>query len=218
MENRLVLILDMAQQMQNCVDEDRLFDMDNLIASYAEEVGNGTACEGSRNSGECGGADYESCRFRELKKQFNVFYRLERLREEWSDVIGMAQDNLYRDEAAYLQIRKEFLKEYSHGGKYGKRWERFQENVLIFFLYTYFCGAVYDDWIYSKAALAVFSTLFISEFVMCRWHLADNNISPQECVELAYRYAREVEHSDENINFLEEWLQENPFTLKGTEH
>lgn len=53
---------------------------------------------------------------------------------------------------------------------------------------------------------------------MCKWKLADNNISWYECVELAYRYAREVEHSDYNLNTLEEWFQENPLVLKGTEH
>ena len=34
--------------------------------------------------------------------------------------------------------------------------------------------------------------------------MADKHIDMQECVELAYRYAREVEHSDENLNVLEE--------------
>ena len=31
------------------------------------------------------------------------------------------------------------------------------------FIFTYFCGAVYDDMIYSKMALAVYSTAFIRE-------------------------------------------------------
>ena len=88
------------------------------------------------------------------------------------------------------------------------QWENYQEQLLIFFLYTYFCGAVYDDCIFSKAALAVFSVAFLQEFVMCSWFLADKYIDKQECVRLAYRYAREVEHSDENLNLLEEWLLE----------
>ena len=41
---------------------------------------------------------------------------------------------------------------------------------------------------------------------VCR--VADKHIDMQECVELAYRYAREVEHSDVNLGILMEWLDE----------
>lgn len=111
----------------------------------------------------------------------------------------------------YLLGRLEnYCREYMEaGGEKQKQWEIFQEQILMFFLYTYFCGAVYDDCIYSKAALAVFSVCFIQEFVMCSWYLADKYIDKQECIRLAYRYAREVEHSDENLVGLEEWLLEN---------
>lgn len=210
---RMRMILELAEEMQSLVDENRLYDMDNLIASYAKKgydniKGDTTFKENDRE---------ENLRFHELRKHFQVFRRLERLREEWSDVIGDAQHTLYADSESYRQIRQMFLAEFVHG-KYGQQWERFQENILIFFLYTYFCGAVYDDWIYSKAALAVFSALFVEEFIMCKWFLTDKNIDWQECVKLAYRYAREVEHSDDNLNTLEEWLQENLYALKGTEH
>lgn len=52
---------------------------------------------------------------------------------------------------------------------------------------------------------------------MCRWIHADNYIDKQDFVELAYRYAREVEHSDDNLNLMEEWLQENHLKLRGRE-
>ncbi len=218
-EQRMWLILKMAEELQRCLDENRLYDMDNLIASYVEKGYDKN--RGKTTLQESESRNYKSnerLRFLELQKHFAVFNRLERLREEWSEVIQDAQDRLFTDYETYSKIRQSFLAEYGIWGNHYKQWEKFQENLLIFFLYTYFCGAVYDDWIYSKAALAIFSTLFVEEFVMCEWNLADNNISWQECVELAYRYAREVEHSDDNLNLLEEWLQENPFALKGTEH
>lgn len=224
MEQRMGMILQMAEEMQNCLDENRLCDMDELIAFYAGLVNNREMANAESNQAKVNlnKADamhgHEQMRFEELQKQFQVFYRLERLREEWSDVIRDTQNKLFADADSYRKIREEFLAEYANSGKYQEQWQRYQENILIFFLYTYFCGAVYDDWIYSKAALAVFSATFVGEFVMCKWKLADNNISWDECVELAYRYAREVEHSDDNLNLLEEWLQEKPLALKGTEH
>jgi len=204
LESRKALLLEMAEEMQACLEQQRLYDMDNLIASYAEK-------------------EYDSkqdihSRFRELQKQFAVFSGLERLREEWSEGLEQAKSTLYADIEEYQSIRQAFLAEYGKGGEKYPQWELMQENLLIFFLYTYFYGAVYDDWIYTKVALAVFSVSFIEEFVMCRWFLADKNISRKECYSIAYRYAREVEHSDENLNMLEEWLQQNPYEMKGTEN
>ena len=42
---------------------------------------------------------------------------------------------------------------------------------------------------------------------MARW--AENGqLSREDCIQVAYRYAREIEHSDENLNLLEEWLND----------
>ena len=202
LEERMLRMLRMASQMQQCVDENKLYEMENVIASF----------------GEKGYDRKEGLRFRELRRHFQVFYDLERLRETWGDVLEDAQRTLYEDEESYCRIRREFLQQYGENTALYSQREQFLENLLFFFLYTYFCGAVYDDWIYSKVALAVFSTIFVEEFVMCEWFLADKNSSWDQWVELAYRYAREVEHSDENLNLLEEWLQQNPYTWKGTEH
>ncbi len=223
-EQRMLLLLEMAEEMQRCLDEDRLCDMDELLVFYEQTVGAdildkaGDECGETLTGESLCECEYEKLRRKELQRQFPVFYRMERLRGEWSDVVEEMQELLFADPEVYGKVRRDFLRQYGDGGEAHEQWERYQENLLIFFLYTYFCGAVYDDWIYSKVALAVFSVLFIGEFVMCRWHCADNNSSWQECVELAYCYAREVEHSDNNLNLLEEWLQDNPLALKGTEH
>jgi len=204
LESRKALLLELAEGMQDCLEQERLYDMDNLIASYREK--------------EYHSKQDDYSRFQELQKQFAVFSQLERLREEWTEVLQEAESNLYSDFESYQQIRAAFLTEYGKNGEKYARWELMQENLLVFFLYTYFCGAVYDDWIYTKVALAVFSATFVEEFVMCQWFLADKNISWQDCIALTYRYAREVEHSDENLNMLEEWLQQNPYEMKGTEN
>ena len=205
MEQRKKMVLDLAGNMQDCLEEDRLYDMDELVQEYS--------CWGKGNSGNCMMeennyqiASGEEC-FVKLCRGFTYLEQLERLREEWTDVLSETKKTLYSSGyECYKNIREAFEKEFGNGGTRQQEWENYQENLLIFFLYTYFCGAVYDDWIYSKAAFCIFSVSFIQEFVMCRWFLADNYIDMQDFVELAYRYAREVEHSDENLNFLEECL------------
>ncbi len=54
----------------------------------------------------------------------------------------------------------------------------------------------------------MFSVCYLEELVMGSWAIAGRKISREKCIELAWRYARELEHSDENLNLLEEWLQE----------
>ena len=68
---------------------------------------------------------------------------------------------------------------------------------------------MYDDAVYSKMALAVFSTEWIQEFVMLVWLKKGKKLEFQDVVETAYRYAREVEHSDMNLEVLERWLEEH---------
>ena len=87
-------------------------------------------------------------------------------------------------------------------------WENIGEQLLMFFVYTYFCGAVYDDMVCSKMELALFSVRWIQEILLARWLENGKTLSMHDVEELSWRYAREVEHSDDNLNALEDWLFE----------
>lgn len=214
MEWKLLRVLEMAEEIQQCIEEEQTARIQDVIRRYEGGIlmpaGNKY---GEPSAIQKGNPVDIKGRYRELRHHFTVFFRLEPLRSEWSEIVADTEKTLYTDFKEYEQIRQAFLAEFGRDGKLEEFWERFQQNLLLFFLYTYFCGAVYDDCAYAKAALSVFSVLFVGEFIMCRWYLADKHISPQQCVELAYRYAREVEHSDANLNYLEEWLIRNPFHL-----
>ena len=45
-------------------------------------------------------------------------------------------------------------------------WQIQKEQLLVYWLYTYFCGAVYDEKIFAKGKMVVFCTLFIEELVL----------------------------------------------------
>ena len=80
------------------------------------------------------------------------------------------------------------------------------EQLMMFFVYTYFCGAVYDGEIAVKIRFAVFSTRWILELSLYRYLEKGGNLSMDDVIEMAWRYAREVEHSDVNLEIMEEWL------------
>ena len=89
------------------------------------------------------------------------------------------------------------------------------EQLLIYFLFTYFCGAVYNGSAYGKMKFSVASTLLIRELVRAEWISRNGCLSPEYAVSAASRYAREVEHSDFNKCRMEELLgDEKKFGLE----
>lgn len=215
MEQRIGLAKRMAVQMQECIDEERYYDVDGLIEEFRRltesEKAQGISMTDKLEMpdtvevpGAAEGLSGAESRYTKMCREYTVFGRLERLRPEWSELLENAWMILYeKGENTYQAICQEF--EAYCAGEWKEDWALFSENLLFFFLYTYFCGAVYDDWIYSKFALAEFSVRWIQELLMARWN--DNGqFSWEDCIQIAYRYAREIEHSDENLNMLEEWL------------
>lgn len=214
MVNRMALLMEMARQMQDCIDEDRLFEMQDVVEAFAADAkriaGHDTNCgaedataktteitETAEVAPVLTGVD----RFQMLKDGFEIYTKLERLREEWTEVLDGAWNNLY----------KKGYKEYEVlNGEFEEKnqidWEVFSEQILTFFIYTYFCGAVYDDCIYSKVAMSVMSVCYIREFCMYTWVKQEKKLDLEDAIKVAYQYAREIEHSDLNLNDLEEWL------------
>ena len=142
-------------------------------------------------------------------KELAVLRGLERLRPEWDTVLDGTEKALYQNgETAYQAICEEFHRTWGAAGERRAEWENIGEQLLMFFVYTYFCGAVYDDMVCSKMELALFSVRWIQEILVARWLENGKTLSMHDIEELSWRYAREVEHSDDNLNALEDWLFE----------
>ena len=142
-------------------------------------------------------------------KELAVLRGLERLRPEWDTVLDGTEKALYQNgETAYQAICEEFHRTWGAAGERRAEWENIGEQLLMFFIYTYFCGAVYDDMVCSKMELALFSVRWIQEILVARWLENGKTLSMHDIEELSWRYAREVEHSDDNLNALEDWLFE----------
>ena len=69
--------------------------------------------------------------------------------------------------------------------------------MAVYFLFTYFCGAVYDGDVLAKVKMTVYSPLV--------WE-AICQVSSQDRIDIARRYSRELEHSDPNLNRIEELM------------
>jgi len=192
--------LRLAAAMQDCVEEGRYFEIEELI----EHFKSGTHIAGRNEA---------------MQADVPLYYRkytcwklmegLERLRDEWSYVLAGMEQTLYAGkEEAYGQCCDAFSAYLEKDPVAGKLYDNTSLQLFVFFVYTYFCGAVYDGWVYSKMALAVRSVEFLQELFMARWK-QKGTLAFEDYVELSYRYAREIEHSDFNLNTLEEiWSME----------
>ncbi len=207
---RMAVAEQLAECYQICMEEGREFDIDELLQDCLRHQKENTLREFVEDC--LAGKGVDAASFHQWEKQreeLQVLYGLERLRPQWDQVLDGADRWLYQgNKEHYLQICEEFQRMYGALSDHKEEWENLGEQLLMFFVYTYFCGAVYDDMVCSKMELALFSVRWIQEFLIVRWLENGKQLSMQDVEQISWWYAREIEHSDDNLNALEDWLFE----------
>lgn len=79
----------------------------------------------------------------------------------------------------------------------------FLEQVIVYFISIYLLGAVYDGNISGKVNACAGHAVELYMLLMARWLRNGETLSVDELIELSYRYSREIEHSDENLEQVE---------------
>ena len=106
------------------------------------------------------------------RKMFQNQYQMEHLRADWESYLQEAEKLLYGnvnekiDRKRYVEMIQEF---HAWMAKEMPEYEIQYEQLLVYFISTYFCGAVYDGEAFAKAQMAVVSTLLIHELLMAQW-------------------------------------------------
>ena len=140
----------------------------------------------------------------ELRKQIwqTVIPQMEVLRPGWHEYLEETLVPLYDgDFAEEPDIYKSFITAYPD-------WEIQEEQLLLYWIYTYFCGAVYDGRIFAKVKMAIVCTFMIHDLAVGTYLKNGGSFSFDEMVSICYRFSRELEHSDLNLNKFEELMDE----------
>ena len=200
LETRVLMMLGLAWDMQRRVGRNELFSCEEMFEKYRS--GNVfPSAEKRRKKHE----SEERKRFAFMKVLFNNLYELELLKEDWHILLRETEDCLYNsDERMYHDIRKEFemwLEDSS------LEWEIKGEQLLVYFIFTYFCGAVYDGRIFAAAQMAASFVYLIKEMMMARWIKNEKDLNEEDITTIVYRFSRELEHSDENLRRMEKLLE-----------
>ena len=196
MKVRTMLVLGMAHDMQRRINHRELFACDQVIEKYKRVKSQQYVKE---YLGQKEMLEEENL----TKEMFPLIYDLELLRDEWDELLHRSQDMLFfTTQESFGQLKTEFDQwKHEHPDM-----EIHLEQIMVYFLYTYFPGSVYDGQLFAKAQMAVYCTWMIELLWMARWLMNGRAITLDEMTELLYRFSREIEHSDENLEKLDEMM------------
>lgn len=194
---RFAFVLALAHDLQQRIDKNALYEADSLIERYQNE--NAVRWFEDRVALYERDGKREEKRMKSFKAAFSVLDGLEVLKGDWTSYLENAKDTIF---TAGPAVQPEIP------DGFDVQWEQ----LMVYFVYTYFCGAVYDRQAYGKMKFALMGTLLIREISRAVWiqnkrSKADRDAAMCDLMEAARRYAREIEHSDSNKNMVEERLK-----------
>ena len=203
---RIAMVLELGQKMQDLLDADEMFQMDELLAEFGNMD---QMLDFQKDTKEHQIGENEYCS--NVRKLFRAFNKLEVLKEDWPEYIKRAEFVLYGNgQRTYEENRQRFHKNMGlKSGSYDT-WACFMEQLMVYFVFTYFCGAVYDDNIAGKVQTAVVSTILIQELAIAKWVEQGETLDFEGFVDIAHRVSREIEHSDLNLNRMEKLCEKIP--------
>ena len=178
----------------------------SFITEFQEKMDEGTLYL-DENLYDFGGntGEAELC-FTKEKEIFSKLFELEVLAEEWEEDLAEAERLLYQEgDTNYNKIKEEYI---SWRKKNFPDWDIMAEQLIVYFLYTYFCGAVYDEYVASKVKMSVLSAFYIEEMLMAQWMKQGRQLELHDVIRMTYRYSRELEHSDENLCAMNRLMEE----------
>ena len=200
---RVALVQSMAEEMQEIVEEGELFDLVDVFEKYEDESYLVNAVREIEKKlsifyGDAG--EY----FRYSKAIFGRLYELEYLSDDWENYLEQCWMTLYGGDAQrYQDIYQRFHKWCMQENSDSVNIEVILEQLLVYFIFTYFCGAVYDDNIIGKIKMSVDSVNIIYEMLAAKWIEQNEKLSAKDIQQIVYRYSRELEHSDLNLEIME---------------
>ena len=135
--------------------------------------------------------------YEQYEKRMNIFKELEVLDGEWESVKKNLQDKLssltYNDYFLAFSTSDAYL-------------DRDYENLLVYFTFRYFMNSYYNMDVLSYGKLAVVFTLMLRDMDMLRFEENGGAFSRADRVDTARIFSKEVEHSEENVEYVREEL------------
>jgi len=200
---RAATVQNMAEEMQKTLEESDLFELADVFEKYEEEETLSNVVEKTEQELNAFYNKADEC-FLYSQKVFSRLYELEHLDDDREEYLKRCQKTLYGDGVqGYRNIHKKFKEYCTQEAFDGVSMDIILEQLLVYFVFTYFCGAVYDDNVLGKIKMSVDSVTVIYEMFTAKWAEQNGRLSAKDIQQIVYRYSRELEHSDVNLEILQ---------------
>ena len=204
---RLAFILALTHDLQNRISQNRLYETDALLARCGSpEVWDWFEQKLSESVPKPEAVPGYS-RKKLLRRLFQILEKMEVLRPEWKQYRKKKKKTLMEaapfspeQEAAFQTLFTDIA----------------AEQLMVYFLFTYFAGAVYDGDAWGKMKFSFAAMVLIRELFRAEWLQNPDAATAETLRRAAWRFARELEHSDPNKALLEKALKKEPlFSLRS---
>lgn len=179
-------LLNLIEKVQDFIDRDKVFEIESMVEDEISSWKNDSVlCNSDRKT-----------RQEVMETYLKDLEKLEVLDETWVLRRDAYIECLYENDNLnytkdYIEFRDEINIEIE------------KEQLFVYFIYSYFCGCVYDGDALAKFKIALINTFIIEEMWFAKWIINGKKISRDELYQITYTYAREIEHSDMNLDALE---------------
>ncbi|EHP50465.1 MAG: flagellin lysine-N-methylase [Clostridium perfringens] len=189
---KAALALEFVKEVQNKIDLGDVDEIPELMEEYRDENFINTLLKELESF-----KGKESIKYKNLCECLNVYKKIKHINS--NDPLGLekALKCFEGNEEFYLRKHKEF-NEY-----YKENLYKFK-NILVYFIFRYFMKAIFDYDVSAKIKLGIISTLMIKELAVVRFIENNNEFTEEDIVEVSRIYSKDIEHSDENIENLQE--------------
>ena len=135
-----------------------------------------------------------------MKDLFELLFELDPLDDDFLAFKSAAAKTLFKDERL-SELAAEFDRAFPE-------WEIKCEQISVYFLFTYFCGAIYDEYFFSQCYQAFYNSCMIKLLWIYAWSVDEENFGTADMAIILYQYSRELENCNENQILLEKMLNE----------
>lgn len=143
--------------------------------------------------------------FRERMKSFR---ELECMNEEWEQYLERIEALFFEEEKGKRRYENTFRDFREYLGKQDKEYQI--EHLMVYYAFLFLARCVDDFNFWGKAQYCVSSFLMIRDMALERFYQNGGRFSTEDFVDIARIFAKEVEHSEENLEFLgDEFLFED---------
>lgn len=204
---RIRMFLSYAQEVQECLNQ-------NVVSQIPEIVAEDFFHEPDSHGSDDSEGMTTKKRYELFLQRMLTFTEMESINAEWQNMLLLLQNYFITPEQGRERYESAQAKWQEYLSAQGREFE--YEHLMVYYVFMCLARCVDDYDFIGKAKLAVVSFLMIRDMDAV-WYLEKGeNCRREDRIMMARIYAKEVEHSEENLGFLaEEFLFEDCFCVNN---